>query len=125
MIDEKAIEVFFKTPVAERLLKSERVLKEYEFAVLRNAEEFYPDLPDELRKEQVIIQGKLDCAFVENDGIVLIDYKTDNVSDENVLISNYRSQLAVYKSALEECLEMTVKETYIYSFKLNKFISVI
>ena len=92
--------------------------------MLRNAGDFYPELPSELKNEQIVIQGKLDCAFFEDDGAVLIDYKTDKIADEAVLVEIYKNQLEVYKTALEECMNCTVKESYLYSFKLNKFIKV-
>ena len=124
VIDKSDIEKFFNEDVGERLLKSNEVYKEYEFSVLKNAGEFYPDLPENLKNEKIVVQGKFDCAFVEPDGAVLIDYKTDKITDEETLVSIYKGQLEVYKSALEECIEIPVKETYIYSFKIGKFIKI-
>ena len=74
--------------------------------------------------EKIVVQGKLDCAFKEADGYVLIDYKNDNVTDENYFISVYKNQLKIYADALYQCTEIPVKEIYIYSFKLNKFIKI-
>ena len=124
LVDESYVSLFFESDVAKRLLASSSVLREYEFTVLRNAGDFYPELPSELKNEQIVIQGKLDCAFFEDDGAVLIDYKTDKIADEAVLVEIYKNQLEVYKTALEECMNCTVKESYLYSFKLNKFIKV-
>ncbi len=123
-LDKSAVTAFLGSDVGKRLLASEKVLKEYEFSVLRNAGDFYPDLIEELKQEIIVIQGKLDCAFFEDDGFVLIDYKTDNINDEEHLVSLYRGQLEVYKSALEECEGEKVKEIYLYSFKMKKFIEV-
>lgn len=122
VLDKVAVNEFFNSNVGKRLLNSQRVMKEYGFSVLRKAGEFYPELSGELKNEQIVIEGKLDCAFLEDDGIVLIDYKTDNISDENKLLEMYKSQLDVYKSALEECEGVPVKEVYLYSFKLKRFI---
>ncbi|MBE6747598.1 MAG: hypothetical protein E7557_00005, partial [Ruminococcaceae bacterium] len=124
VIDEMDTKTFFNQDVAKRLLKSDTVYKEYEFSVLKNAGEFYPDLPENLKNEQIVIQGKFDCAFLEPDGAVLIDYKTDKITDEETLVSIYKGQLDIYKSALEECIEIPVKEVYLYSFKMGKFILV-
>ena len=110
--------------ITKRLLKSETVYKEYEFSVFKPAGEFYKDLPESLKSEKIIVQGKFDCAFVEADGAVLIDYKTDKITDEKALVSIYKGQLDIYKSALEECTGVNVKEAYLYSFKLGKFIRV-
>ncbi len=124
VIDKVDIENFFNEDVGKRLLKSDEVYKEYEFSVLKNAGDFYPELPENLKNEKIVVQGKFDCAFIESDGAVLIDYKTDKITDEETLISIYKGQLDIYKSALEECIEIPVKETYIYSFKLGKFIKI-
>lgn len=124
IIDEAEIRAFFENDIAKRLLVSNTVLREYEFSVLRNAGEFYPDLSETLKEEPVVIQGKFDCAFFESDGAVLIDYKTDKITDEKTLVSIYKGQLDIYKSALEECAGCKVKEVYLYSFKLAKFIKV-
>ena len=122
VIDNKAVESFFSSGVGSRLLSSDEILKEYEFAILKNAGELYSDLPENAKEEKIVIQGKLDCAFKESDGYVLIDYKTDNVTDEAHFVSVYKNQLRIYADALYQCTEIPVKETYIYSFKLQKFI---
>jgi ATP-dependent helicase/nuclease subunit A len=124
VIDKLDIEKFFNEDVGKRLLKSNDVYKEYEFSVLKNAGEFYPELPEDLKNEKIVVQGKFDCAFIESDGAVLIDYKTDKITDEETLVSIYEGQLDVYKAALEECIEIPVKEIYIYSFKIGKFIKI-
>ena len=124
VLDKNSIEGFFKSSVGARLLASEEILREYEFAVLKNAEELYPDLPESAREEKIVVQGKLDCAFREEEGYVLIDYKTDNVTDENHFVSVYKNQLEIYADALYQCTEIPVKEIYIYSFKLKKFIKI-
>lgn len=124
VIEENDIKTFFESDVAKRLLASDTIFKEYEFSVLKPAGDFYPDLPEHLKNEQVIIQGKFDCAFLEKDGAVLIDYKTDKITDENTLVSIYKGQLDIYKTALEECIEVPVKEVYLYSFKMGRFVKV-
>ena len=71
-------------------------------------------------KETILIQGVID-AYIENEnGIILVDYKTDNVGNEDVLINRYRSQLMLYKKSLEMSTGKTVQAVYIYSFALGK-----
>ena len=110
--------------MGNRLLASDEILKEYEFAIFKEAKELYEDLPAEAQNEKIVVQGKLDCAFREADGYVLIDYKTDNATDENHFVSVYKNQLEIYADALYQCTEIPVKEIYIYSFKLEKFIKI-
>ena len=83
----------------------------------------YPDeIDSSLPKtdEKIIIQGILDCAFEENGEMVIVDYKTDRVSSEDELRERYRNQLSIYNKAVEECMNMKVKETVLYSFHLEK-----
>jgi ATP-dependent helicase/nuclease subunit A len=67
-----------------------------------------------------MIQGIIDMYFEEEDGIVLVDYKTDNVSDISVLAENYSMQVAIYKAALEKIENKKVKQSVIYSLKLGQ-----
>ena len=95
-LDENAVKSFFNSDVGSRLLASDEVLKEYEFAIFKNAKELYEDLPEIAKDEKIVVQGKLDCAFKEKDGFVLVDYKTDNVTNENYFVSVYKNQLEIY-----------------------------
>ena len=124
VLDESAVMSFLNSEVGSRLLASDEVLKEYEFAIFKAAKELYNDLSESAGNEKIVVQGKLDCAFKEADGYVLIDYKTDNVTDEEYFVSVYKNQLEIYAEALYQCTEIPVKETYIYSFKLKKFIKI-
>ncbi len=71
-----------------------------------------------------MVQGIIDMYFEEDDGLVLVDYKTDSVSDISVLAENYSLQLALYRAALEITENRKVKETYIYSLKLSKAVKI-
>ena len=121
-LDNDAVRAFLDSDIGRRILNSETVYKEYEFSVLRPAEEFYGELPQYARDEQIVVQGKLDCAFIENGKAVLIDYKTDNITDEDEYRRLYTSQLSIYADALTQCTGFSVEEKYIYSFKLKRFI---
>ena len=56
--------------------------------------------------------------------MILVDYKTDYVKDEQILIDKYRIQLDLYKRALEDALGRIVDEVYIFSTFLGKEIKV-
>jgi ATP-dependent helicase/nuclease subunit A len=80
--------------------------------------------------KKTIVQGIIDLFFVDDDGeLILIDYKTDKMSGnpnwfKNKLIDRYKEQFKYYSEALEGLLKKRVKEMYIYSFTLDKFINV-
>ena len=71
-----------------------------------------------------MVQGIIDVFWEENDGLVLLDYKTDRVDEANELVLRYQRQLQLYKSAIEKAYEQPVKEVLIYSFALERSISI-
>ncbi len=75
-----------------------------------------------LSDEIMLVQGIIDVFFEEEDGLVLMDYKTDVVKSgqEKELIEKYKVQLEYYERALEQMTGKKVKEKIIYSFYLKK-----
>ena len=72
-----------------------------------------------------MIQGIIDLYFIDNDeNIVLVDYKTDNIQNVEELIKRYKPQLDYYKRALEDITGKSVKKTVIYSLKLEEEIEI-
>lgn len=71
---------------------------------------------------QIVVQGIIDAYFREGDTLILLDYKTDHVKEgqEEMLVERYKTQLLYYKDTLEQLTGLTVSETYLYSFALNK-----
>lgn len=74
----------------------------------------------EIDGETILVQGVIDLYFEENDELVIVDYKTDYVTDEQVLIDRYQIQLEYYANALQQVTGKKVKEKIIYSFRLDK-----
>lgn len=74
----------------------------------------------------VVVQGIIDAYFKEGDNLILLDYKSDHIKagEEDILIDHYKTQLQYYKDTLEQLTGLTVSETYIYSFAVNKEIRV-
>ncbi len=72
----------------------------------------------------VLVQGIIDLYFEEEDGLVLLDYKTDRVTSEKELIDRYYSQIALYAAALKSATGKQVKEAFIYSFCLDAMIRI-
>ncbi len=110
---------FFASPVAKRILQAEKLYREYRFTVEIPAERASPG-KEGLSGEKVILQGAVDCAFEEEGALVIVDFKTDRVASGEELLSRYALQLALYKEALEQCLDLPVKECMLYSFHLGK-----
>ena len=85
------------------------------------AKELSENLPD---GEIMLIQGVIDAWFVEDDQIVLVDYKTDHVKEASDLTKRYKVQIDYYTRALERMTHLKVKERYLYSFALGESVSI-
>jgi ATP-dependent helicase/nuclease subunit A len=123
-VDLAKINTFFQSGLAQRIFSAEKLMREQKFAIRIPARELYPELPENAEDEAIVVQGIADCAFVENGELVILDYKTDRGVTLEMLAERYKGQLAIYKRALEECLEIKVKETLLYSFELGASVAV-
>lgn len=74
--------------------------------------------------EMVLIQGIIDVFWIEENQIVLLDYKTDKVESGSQLANMYEEQLTLYAEALQKNWGLPVKEKYLYSFRLHETILV-
>ena len=70
--------------------------------------------------EKVILQGIIDAFIMEEEGIILVDYKTDRVKDGAELRNRYQKQIDLYSEALEQILGKKVKRRVLYSFSLGE-----
>ena len=120
-LDRNAILAFFRTDLGCRLMTG-RYIREFKFSILESAEGY----GDGLEGEQILLQGVVDCALVESDGITVVDFKTDYVTEATLpeVLARYRPQVDTYSRALERIYETTVKGTYLYFFHLKKLIAV-
>lgn len=111
---------FFQSPIGKRLQKAdpEAIKREMPFTFREAAHRVFSQLT-EAGEENLIIQGIIDCLLIEEDGIVLIDYKNDEINPKNFdkVVNGYRLQLELYARAIEEIFQLPVKEKYLYFFK--------
>ena len=75
-------------------------------------------------EEFIQINGIIDCYFVEENAVVLVDYKSDRLWQEDAFREKYRIQLRLYKEALERVTDLPVKACYIYAFAPGKTIPI-
>lgn len=113
------INKYINSNIFKRSAAAQNIHRETHFNLNIPANEIY-NLDDKYKMDKIMIQGIIDLYFIENNEIVIVDYKTNNVLTDDELINKYNIQLKYYRKALEEITKMKVKETYIYSFKLSK-----
>jgi ATP-dependent helicase/nuclease subunit A len=122
-IDFNKLENFCRSDIGQRMKQAAlqgTLKREQAFVMGVPADTIQAEYP---ASETVLIQGIIDAFFEEEDGIVLVDYKTDRVGTEDgeeVLKSRYGIQLRYYADAITRGTGKKVKECVIYSFALQK-----
>lgn len=111
----KLIEQFISSVVAARMAQADK------------RGDLYKEKPFVMDYEGVLVQGIIDVFWLENDKIVLLDYKTDRVNAAKELIDRYSTQLKLYADALGRIFSTDGKsiqadERLIYSFRLQQTI---
>jgi ATP-dependent helicase/nuclease subunit A len=111
LVDKKLILAFFASALGRRLLAAGRVERELAFSVDVPAREAVGVDSD----GEILVQGVIDCCFIENEEWVIIDYKTDRVFNAfEAAAGKYAPQVRLYAYALEKLTCRRVKETYIH-----------
>jgi len=122
LVDCRQIAAFFATPIGKQLQHHTNVLREFKFSILDDATHYDPSLVG----EEIFLQGVVDCAMVDVDGITVIDFKTDFVTEETISEKTacYRPQVEAYADAMGRIYQLPVKESWLYFFRLNRFVKV-
>ena len=73
-----------------------------------------------------MVQGVIDLFFEEEDGLVIVDYKTDHIldGDIDILKRRYGTQMCYYKKALEQGAGKRVKAIYLYALAISEAIEI-
>lgn len=113
---------FLESPLGIRMRSSERITRELPFSIELSAAEVYPELTGDIYEgETIMLQGVIDCYFEERGQYVLVDYKTDYATPEQLdeLKERYRIQLEYYARAIQKITGKRVKSKYIYLFSVS------
>ena len=118
LVNCEKIMQFFSTEPGCKLRSGVPCLREFKFSILDDGRNY----GDGLEGEKVLLQGVVDCALLEEDGITIIDFKTDSVTEEtaDIAVRKYFSQIQTYAEALSRIYEMPVKARYLYFFRLDR-----
>ena len=123
IVNSSQIAAFFASPLGQRLRNGENVIREFKFSLLTDATPY----GDGLAGEQMLLQGVVDCALVEPEGITVVDFKTDHVSPEGLpeAVERYRGQVQAYAGALERIYERPIKKALLYFFHAGTFCEIL
>ena len=107
MVDAGKIRGFFSTEIGKQAVSADmtgNLHKEKRFTMLHEED-----------GENMMVQGIIDCYFETDQGIVLIDFKTDK--DTSNMTEKYGKQIRLYAEALRKATGREVKSAYLYLFE--------
>lgn len=114
----ETIKSIIKSDFWQRAINSQYRLTEVPFQLLL-------DKKDKMEKP-VVLRGVIDLVFKENDGWVLIDYKTDLVGKDNLedLVRRYTPQVRIYADAWKRCTGESIKSIGLYFTRINRLVEI-
>lgn len=119
-IDAKKVVAFASSRLCKRLRAAKKLWREFRFNIEIPSEKVFESA---YGGEKILLQGMADIVFVEDGCAIVADYKTDRVTSSETLKERYNAQLESYAEAVQNILEMPVKERIIYSFHLDEEIA--
>jgi len=121
-INAESIAKFFKSKLGQTVLDKKTVVRrEWPFTFAVPASEWKSDNLDEIRntkyeiRDTIIVQGIIDLLVKTPKGLVIIDFKTDDVSAEETLrrAELYRGQLDLYARAASIILDQKIDSKWL------------
>lgn len=114
LVDRNHILHFFSSDLGKRIASASKVVREFKFSVLVDSQHGSAD--------KILLQGIVDCAIIDSDGITVIDFKSDRVTLENISEKNaaYSYQINAYAQALTNIFGLSVTEKWLYYFSINQ-----
>ena len=122
-VDTAKISAFFEQ-MQPMLSGAVQILREREFSVILDREHTSVVTDNDTGDEPIVLEGECDCVLVYSDGAIILDYKTDRISDPDKLTEHYGTQLRLYRYAMEQVLDKPVNGIYLYSFHTDSLIEV-
>ena len=120
---KKDISTFVKSPLYTEIKNSKRIRREVPFNLSISAKDIFK-FEENSKDDTIMVQGIIDLYYETEEGIIIVDYKSDRLHNADEFIERYAKQLEYYKKALEKITGKQVLKSYIYSFKLKEAIEV-
>ncbi len=121
-VDAEKISLFTNSETGRKMLSAKSVMREFKFSVLLPADEVLGK--KELLGEKVLLQGVMDMYYETDDGITIVDFKTDRRRPEGETLQKYSDQLRTYRRALFEMTGKTAKSLRLYLVNHGEYIEV-
>ncbi len=123
-IDKTKLSRIINSDLISRIINSKTVMREERFTAKVSPSLVFDEYKENDIDAKIIVQGAVDLAFVEDNKLIIVDYKTDRVREPEKLVNLYSKQLELYREAMKQATELEVKECIICSLHLGEFITV-
>ena len=113
-IDFVSIQSFFESDLGQlALANTDSVKREWPFTFA---------VDEKNLGEPVVVQGIVDMIINTPQGLVVVDFKTDNITPEGVedRAGKYRKQISYYARAVSAIFQQEVSSAWLYFLKCNR-----
>ncbi|MFD2116132.1 helicase-exonuclease AddAB subunit AddA [Paenibacillus yanchengensis] len=110
---------FINSDLGQRLKRANWLQREVPFSYMLPANRAYPKVPyADDREERVLVQGIIDCLFEDDGRIVLIDFKTDRIANNQLedVVERHRFQMELYAEAIAAIMGQPLAEMHLFFF---------
>ncbi|MBR5782944.1 MAG: helicase-exonuclease AddAB subunit AddA [Clostridia bacterium] len=121
LVPSAQIEGFVRQPLFRDMITADVLEKEKRFFFSLPADRLFAGCGE---TEPILLQGVLDCFYEKNGQLIIVDYKTDRLSDPKQFVERYGLQLRLYRYALKQIYGKKADKLYIYSFYLGEVIEI-
>lgn len=123
------IEWFTHSDFVQKFIEHPQNLKrEVDFSSLISASQLFENFSDPNAK--ILVHGTIDGYYIDKDGIILFDYKTDHIDKSHLDLAidkikqKYAGQLRLYEQALNSFNNQKVKNKYLILLDAKKVVEV-
>lgn len=107
--------------ILKPFVKNGQVFKEHEFVMKDSLKNL---IGVSKVADDILVQGVIDLFILNGNTVTLIDYKYSSIKNSEKLINRYKTQLYLYKNAIENGLEVKVEKMFLLNLKNNNLIEI-
>ncbi len=119
LLNKENLKNFFSSRTYQIIKNADKIERERKFLCDINSKMIFK----KTKHEKILIQGIIDCLVEKDNKLIIIDYKTDTLN-ENQLKTRYKTQLKLYEYAMKKTTKKEVLTSIIYSTYLNKTLTI-
>ncbi|MFC6323264.1 helicase-exonuclease AddAB subunit AddA [Companilactobacillus baiquanensis] len=125
-IDITSLSNFYQSTLGQEIVaNNQHVSREVPFSSLMPAKKlFKKKINNESFNDKILVHGIIDGVIELEDGIKIFDYKTDNVTSQNLTskVKDYSGQLNLYAQAISTIKNKPILGKYLYFLKINEMV---